>query len=64
MGGRAVTSVSKFTDYLVVGGEFHGLLNGHDKSSKLEAAIALRESGHQIEMLDEVDFLAVLLGGA
>lgn len=63
LGGRVATCVSKFTDYLVVGGEFHGLLDGHDKSSKLEEAIALRESGHQIEMLDEVDFLAVLQGG-
>ena len=64
VGGRPVTSVSKLTDFVVVGGEFHGLLAGHEFSSKLEKALALRREGRPLELLDEHDFLSVLRGGA
>ena len=61
-GGRAVTTVATSTDYLVVGGEFHGLLQGR-QSSKLEKALAIREEGGSVELLDESEFLAMLHGG-
>jgi len=60
VGGRGISSVSKLTDFVVVGGEFHGLLAGHEASSKLEKALDLREQGCKVELLDEVDFLSVL----
>jgi DNA polymerase-3 subunit epsilon len=63
-GGRAMASVGKKADYVVVGGEFHGLLAGHEHSHKLEAALALREGGCELELLNEVEFLALLRGGA
>jgi DNA polymerase III epsilon subunit-like protein len=64
VGGRGVTSVSKLTDFVVVGGEFHGLLAGHEASGKLEKALDLQKQGCPIELLDEVDFISVLRGGA
>jgi len=63
VGGKPSTSVSKFTDFLVVGGEFHGLLRNH-QSHKLESALALRAQGASIELLNERDFLSTLLGGS
>ena len=62
VGGRAISSVTHLTDYLVVGGEFHGLLQGL-QSSKLEKALALRNEGSSIELLDEIEFLSMLRGG-
>jgi DNA polymerase III epsilon subunit-like protein len=63
VGGRPVTTVGKSSNYMVVGGEFHGLLQGH-QSSKLEKALALRKEGSAIELLDEIEFLALLRGGS
>jgi DNA polymerase-3 subunit epsilon len=62
VGGCPVKAVGKSTNYMVVGGEFHGLLQGH-QSSKLEKALALRKEGSAIELLDEIEFLALLRGG-
>lgn len=64
VGGRAMTSVGKKADYVVVGGEFHGLLAGHDHSHRHEQALSLRERGSELELLNEVEFLALLRGGA
>lgn len=64
VGGRAMTSVGKKADFVVVGGEFHGLLVGHEHSHRQEQALALREQGSQLELLNEVEFLALLRGGA
>jgi DNA polymerase-3 subunit epsilon len=64
VGGRPTTSVGKRTDFVVVGGEFHGLLAGHEHSHKLEEALELRADGGEIELLNEVEFLALLRGGA
>jgi DNA polymerase-3 subunit epsilon len=63
-GGRAMTSVGKKADFVVVGGEFHGLLAGHDHSQRLEKALSLRLDGGKLELLNEVEFLALLRGGA
>jgi DNA polymerase III epsilon subunit-like protein len=38
VGGRAMTSVGKKADFVVVGGEFHGLLAGHEHSHRYEQA--------------------------
>jgi DNA polymerase III epsilon subunit-like protein len=64
VGGRAMTSVGKKADFVVVGGEFHGLLAGHEHSHKLEEALALRAGGQDLELLNEVEFLALLRGGS
>jgi len=63
VGGKPSTTVSKFTNFLVVGGEFHGLLHNH-QSHKLEAALALRAEGAPIELLNERDFLSMLRAGS
>lgn len=64
VGGRAMTSVGKKADFVVVGGEFHGLLAGHQHSQKLEKALELRASGQDIELLNEMEFLTLLRGGS
>jgi len=64
VGGRSLTSVGKKADFVVVGGEFHGLLAGHEHSHKLEQALSLRDQGSNLELLNEVEFLALLRGGA
>lgn len=64
VGGRAMTSVGKKADFVVVGGEFHGLLAGHQHSQKLEKALLLREAGRDLELLNEVEFLTLLRGGS
>ena len=63
VGGRPMTTVGKKANYVVVGGEFHGLLAGHQHSHKLEEALALRSGGQNLELLNEVEFLALLRGG-
>ena len=64
VGGRAMTSVGKKADFVVVGGEFHGLLAGHQHSQKMEKALELRASGQDLELLNEVEFLTLLRGGS
>jgi DNA polymerase III epsilon subunit-like protein len=58
-GGKPMSTLSRFTDFLVVGGEFHGLLDGHP-SHKLERFHELNSAGSKIEALNEHDFLAML----
>jgi DNA polymerase-3 subunit epsilon len=64
VGGRPMTSVGKKADYVVVGGEFHGLVAGHEHSHKLEKAMELRAAGLDLELLNEVEFLTLLRGGS
>ncbi len=64
VGGRPMTSAGKKANYVVVGGEFHGLLAGHAHSHKLEQALELRHRGSGLELLNEIEFLALLRGGA
>lgn len=59
-----MTSAGKKADFVVVGGEFHGLLAGHQRSQKLEKALELRASGQDLELLKEVEFLTLLRGGS
>jgi DNA polymerase III epsilon subunit-like protein len=61
VGGRGMTSVSKLTNFVVVGGEFFGLREGH-LSGKLEKAKALQDQGYPLELLNEHDFLSLLHG--
>jgi len=56
-GGRPRTSVSKRTEYLVVGSiEYHSLATGQP-SAKMQKALALREEGHPLVILSEQEFL-------
>jgi DNA polymerase III epsilon subunit-like protein len=64
VGGRPMASVGKKANFVVVGGEFHGLLAGQELSHKLGAALALRAIGQDLELLNEVEFLALLRGGS
>jgi DNA polymerase-3 subunit epsilon len=64
VGGRPMTSVGKKANYVVVGGEFHGLLAGHAFSHRLERAMELRAGGQNLELLNEIEFLTLLRGGS
>lgn len=56
-GGMPSTSVSKQTDYLVVGMTDFGKVGTSGMSSKMRKAVELADSGARIEILDEDDFL-------
>jgi len=59
-GGRPRTSVSRLTEYLVVGSvEYRSLLTGAP-SRKMQAALDLRVGGAPIEILSEQEFLEYL----
>jgi DNA polymerase III subunit epsilon len=64
VGGRPMTSVGKKADFVVVGGEFYGLLAGYQHSQKLDKALELRAAGQDLELLNEVEFLTLLRGGS
>lgn len=53
-------SVTKKTDYLVVGIQDLHLLAGHEKSSKHRKAEELASEGLQIQIITEVDFLKII----
>jgi len=61
-GGHPKTTVSKNTDYLVVGvNDLRKLAAGQSKSSKLRKADELRQSGHEIYIISDVDFQQFVL---
>lgn len=62
-GGKPTNSVSRFTDYIVVGDSFHGLRYGH-LSHKLEKAVELHVQGAPLELVTERDFLSLLFEDA
>jgi DNA polymerase III epsilon subunit-like protein len=64
VGGRPMTAVGKKANFVVVGGEFHGLVAGHAHSHKFEQALALRAAGQDLELLNEAEFLTLLRGGS
>ena len=60
-GAVVVSAVSKKTDYLVVGkSDFLDFKNGV-KTNKLKDAESVKNSGNSIEIIDEEDFLRMLL---
>jgi len=60
-GGRCSGSVSKKTNYVVVGElDIRTFAAGKDKSIKLETAEALARDGHDIEIIGENDFLRMI----
>ncbi|MYG93958.1 MAG: hypothetical protein F4138_03050 [Acidimicrobiia bacterium] len=56
-GGKPSTSVSKRTDYLVVGMTDFAKVGTDGMSSKMQNAVQLTNSGAMIEIIDENDFL-------
>jgi DNA polymerase-3 subunit epsilon len=56
-GGRPKTSVSKFTEFIVVGDIDHNSFTKGKPSSKLKKAIELVDSGNSIQILSEHEFL-------
>ncbi len=55
------TSVSAHLDYLVIGDGAFVEFSAGFRSSKLDTALNLRESGAPIEIIPEQDFLQLLL---
>jgi len=56
-GGRPRTSVSKLTEYLVVGSVEYKSLQTGAPSRKMQTALALRASGYPVVVLSEAEFL-------
>ena len=52
--------VSKKVKYVVVGEHDLRQLAGHSKSSKMRKAIELQNKGHDIDLIGEIDFMALL----
>mgnify|MGYP003515874407 FL=1 len=59
-GGILKSSVSKKTDYLIIGTQDQALVSGKGISSKEIKARELQENGSPIKMLDETHFLRLL----
>lgn len=59
-GGSFSKSVTRKTDFLVVGEQDLTRLVGHTSSSKMRKATAIAADGHHIEIIDEVDFYRLL----
>lgn len=60
LGGINGNSVTKKTNYLVVGDQDPKLLRGHTKSSKQIKAEQLAEQGQNIQIITETEFLKLL----
>ena len=59
IGGIPKNSVSKETDFLVVGQQDYRIVGEDGMSSKQEKAIKYKESGIDIEILSEEDFIGL-----
>ncbi|RKS79489.1 DNA polymerase-3 subunit epsilon [Actinomadura pelletieri DSM 43383] len=61
LGARTVLNVTRYVDLLVVGGiERHQLAPGARKTGKLAKAERLRESGHEITVIDAEEFFQLI----
>ena len=61
VGGQVGNGVTKETHFLVLGEQdFRKFAEGQTKSSKLRKAEALKQNGHDIELLSENDYLEML----
>jgi len=60
VGGKVTASVTKTTDFLVVGQQDHRLVGDDGMSNKQAKAILLKQAGAPIEILSEADFLQSL----
>jgi DNA polymerase-3 subunit epsilon len=61
-GGRPRTSVSKLTEYVVVGQLDHNAFMQGRPSTKLRQAMDLVDAGHSIQILSEREFMNLLAG--
>ena len=59
-GARPVTSVSRLTDYLVVGSTDLDATDEADMSSKHRKALAFARQGHSVRVIDEDQFFCLL----
>ena len=62
-GGRAMTSVSKKTDFLVFGEQDFSKFVDGDMSAKTRQTVELAEAGHPIEIISEADFMEMITIG-
>ena len=59
-GGRASDSISKNTEFLVMGVQDYSLFADGKKSTKTKKAEALRAKGYPIEIISEEEFLNMI----
>ena len=62
-GGRAMTSVSKQTDFLVFGEQDFSKFVDGEMSAKTRQTVELAEAGHPIEIISEADFMEMITIG-
>ena len=62
-GGRAMTSVSKKTDFLVFGEQAFSKFVDGEMSAKTHQTVELAEAGHPIEIISEADFMGMITIG-
>ena len=62
-GGRAMTSVSKKTDFLVFGEQDFSKFVDGEMSAKTRQTVELAEAGHPIQIISEADFMEMITVG-
>lgn len=60
-GGIVKSSVSRNTDYLIVGGQDISIVGDDGLSSKQERAYQLREEGYTINIINETEFMEIFI---
>ena len=64
LGGETPSAVSRELDYLVIGDKDYERYEGGWRSSKLKKALGYNDEGHEIAIINESRFLALLEGEA
>ena len=59
-GAKATDSISSKTDYLVVGRTDLGKVGTDGMSNKMRKAVEIAEAGHDLEIIDETEFLQLI----